>query len=732
MRALKNQEEFRCRLILFDLDSGCCLTYLHKFLIYANDSSCLPFHLSKMYQVNNFWIPSSSLSIFTDTIAITFSSPLIIPPQLYSPYLDSRTTPRFTMHLRYSILAGIATAYLALARNRTINFDTPGTIGSCADVGCPRDENDNYVCPLNGLPNKAVGFSRISTPHLPPALQNLSLAWVQTNWRDSDPIPRYLFETFSLTSPHGYKFGRDYNGFEGCAVFLRNRSPGFRFGHQDVPWDRDMGTCEEALGFNCVEELIFVAERFDFGDLPPEEACPALSNAISSMNPAKSSCSWSPEDRTNKRIWNEINERALSGSTANNPLVLDPEEPECWPVEPKSLAITPVKQFSGMVRANQKGGNPFYRMTPILTVFYPRIPSHLANGTNNPYLLSDHDEARPRAQMTCLKVVSRAPGLVPLAGLRHRHLELAVGLVVGGAQPQKTLQHREFRNIMAVSADWPVIVAPCAKMKGLLSFPESSRGISHDDSDSQNAPSVQISSQSLTESWRPMLIGQCKDVINEAYGCHNKAWRFHLEGNLPPGRKRKLIIIRINGYSLPELPLPPVPASKKERKDPYTRPPTGLKVYQLSYFSCMFVGSGGTGRSKRYGSSGLSLLGQGQEQVFAVRCKTQTAFQGVGTRAVFLTDLQVVRRKAVVVFSGHLRIASGNLMGPTTDESMLYVSRLGWYMEDCIWQWVNAAWPPVAYRHVPWWRTMRNQGVEIGKLEPVAVGYRRISKGSRH
>ena len=167
-------------------------------------------------------------------------------------------------------------AYLA-RRAAAQDFPAGATIASCADVKCPDLPNSVTVsCTVvdktfNGIGLALVGGSDSSSP-----LSQLS--WVEgVAIIDNPGIGRAYDKSFYLATPRGASgaAGLVGNGTVYCAIFFSRLRDGVRFGAND-DISTAQGTCQEALGADCVSALVARAKAVDVKGLSPDSACAKL------------------------------------------------------------------------------------------------------------------------------------------------------------------------------------------------------------------------------------------------------------------------------------------------------------------------------------------------------------------------------------------------------------------------------------------------------------------------
>jgi len=136
---------------------------------------------------------------------------------------------------------------------------------SCADVGCPG--GNTLECKVADKTLGTLGVAPISSDNK--ALSGLS--WVGgVAIKDEPEKDREFDENFYLATPPDFNLTRT----GGCALFFHRISDSVKFADTDP--ESFNGTCQDALGSQCVSALIKRAEEFDFADLSGEDACDAL------------------------------------------------------------------------------------------------------------------------------------------------------------------------------------------------------------------------------------------------------------------------------------------------------------------------------------------------------------------------------------------------------------------------------------------------------------------------
>lgn len=129
------------------------------------------------------------------------------------------------------------------------------TVQSCDSALCPSGHNLDTFCPLGNVNASNIGIANLSTP-LSPAPFTWTTAY-------SDDIEE---------TGNAYKFSRNYylgvpndirlndtNKVAGCALFFHGLSQRLKF--TDPATFESTGTCQEAMGTDCVTDLLSQAQK---------------------------------------------------------------------------------------------------------------------------------------------------------------------------------------------------------------------------------------------------------------------------------------------------------------------------------------------------------------------------------------------------------------------------------------------------------------------------------------
>ncbi|GAP85846.1 putative vacuolar sorting protein VPS1 dynamin [Rosellinia necatrix] len=259
------------------------------------------------------------------------------------------------------------------------------TIVGCIEVECPPSTADtaNDNCTVIDTSFPYVGLTSI--PATQEALEGLS--WTKGfHVVDSSHDNRTFQSTFFLGSPPEFKL----DGTGACSVFLHGVSASLSFGDDHGKNETAQGTCDDAMGSECVSALIDQAKRFfkasENNNSSDASRCSAMRDHL--YENMDNACS-----RISQGSWTNLSSTALTGRNSPQPIPAEKNSTStCWPVLPKQNRLTNVASYT--VLGTDFIGDAqaaLVAITPILTVFYP---------TKDGSVVDDID-----ASLTCVKVM---------------------------------------------------------------------------------------------------------------------------------------------------------------------------------------------------------------------------------------------------------------------------------------------------------------------------------------
>ncbi|OCL05721.1 hypothetical protein AOQ84DRAFT_390683 [Glonium stellatum] len=271
-------------------------------------------------------------------------------------------------------------------------IDLGAPIVGCAEVDCPTTASTNETsadCRVADHTFTAIGLSNFQPPT---NISSDDFTWTEgiETYDNLDPsidFDRIFERNFYLGTPPAFAQSNSSRyGF--CALFFTQVTNDVKF--DSSPIETAVGTCDEAMTQNCVNSLLeqAVSAAASFANQNSDEAC---GNLLSNFqNNLSSAC---PQFATGDN-WQGLAVKTLTGPDAPTPLTeAQNATTNCYPTLPKSNLLTRVAAFntSGTALQNSTVAN-FYRITPILTLFYP------TDGDGDAVL------QKPEALFTCLKV----------------------------------------------------------------------------------------------------------------------------------------------------------------------------------------------------------------------------------------------------------------------------------------------------------------------------------------
>lgn len=183
-----------------------------------------------------------------------------------------KTTPtvsflRFPNHSNMSFLRTCITLALLALQLLAQGQEILG----CADLNCPPlDQTTTFVnCTIADKSFGAIGVASIpiNNHQLP------RLTWTEgVNIHDRDGQRTFDKSFYLGTPPH-----IDFTGIGACAVFFNTVNATFKSGPRN---DVSTGTCQDALGLNCVDAIIQRANNVNVTGLSSSAACTKLQAAF--------------------------------------------------------------------------------------------------------------------------------------------------------------------------------------------------------------------------------------------------------------------------------------------------------------------------------------------------------------------------------------------------------------------------------------------------------------------
>ncbi|KAH8602513.1 hypothetical protein B0O99DRAFT_302 [Bisporella sp. PMI_857] len=279
----------------------------------------------------------------------------------------------------HQAIAAAAVAHISSACAQ----DLSSTIVGCLDVNCPQEPNNTTEnnCIISDKIFENIGLARIPVV----ASSNLTgFSWLEgaseDGGKEGDNL-RTFHKSFYLGTPPD----KDLNGTGACALFFEKVQNLRAF--DGIPdYTVSQGTCQNALGDQCVNALTKRARELDLSGLRSAEACTKLQATFQeNMDDACKVYATATK-------WEGISVLPLSGPDASGPITPDQNSTSnCWPILPKQYNLTPVTSTSTQGDYMENTTHAIlFGVTPILTLFYPGNGSLLA---------------QPESQLTCMKII---------------------------------------------------------------------------------------------------------------------------------------------------------------------------------------------------------------------------------------------------------------------------------------------------------------------------------------
>ncbi|RDL39947.1 uncharacterized protein BP5553_04287 [Venustampulla echinocandica] len=235
-----------------------------------------------------------------------------------------------------------------------------------------------YAVHSQSLSSTIVGCIDVDCPTGPGSITTVQCTVVDKTFHTIRLAPIELLpRTTTLETPPD----TNLTGTGACAVFFGKVSDRASFSGSSRVIEESEGTCQEAIGTDCVNALVKRATNVDVKGLGNVEACSKLETAFKEN--LDDACKSIATDSKWKGLSVKGNGAAKPITTAQN------STSNCWPIVPKQydLALVNSADTPGDFTSTSVYNNLF-GITPILTLFYP------GNGS----LITEAE-----AQMTCMK-----------------------------------------------------------------------------------------------------------------------------------------------------------------------------------------------------------------------------------------------------------------------------------------------------------------------------------------
>lgn len=124
----------------------------------------------------------------------------------------------------------------------------------CDAVGCPLNQYNRPQCEIGNLTAQEIGVANLST-----SISPKPLTWTLSTSASSDPTnssQEVFTRTFYLGTPPSLDL-QTLTTYQSCALFFEGISSNLAFPLHDL--DTDVGTCSDAMGLACVNNLMVQA-----------------------------------------------------------------------------------------------------------------------------------------------------------------------------------------------------------------------------------------------------------------------------------------------------------------------------------------------------------------------------------------------------------------------------------------------------------------------------------------